>query len=226
MSDTRYQCDFCGQRFVREDRFLKHKCKQMERDEQFHSQDGQTAWSYYQSWMKAYRRVVPSPKSFLHSKFFNAFYRFALFVKRAQIPDTDIFIRLMREKDISPVLWDNDQVYALYLEHIDRRMGPIRHAEISINTLFDLADDSNVDVSEVFETITPNQLIQLIRQRKISPWILLNSSKFKEFFVSKTTSEEKIILESIIRPPYWKEKFQTKTKELTAIRKYITELRL
>lgn len=226
MVETRYKCHFCGQRFVNEDRFLKHKCKQMIKHEHFQSAEGQSAWTYYQNWMKAYHRFVPNSKSFLHSKYFNSFYRFALFVKKVQIPDTSAFIKLMKERDISPTIWTNDQVYTLYLEYMDSRVPSIKHAEITINTLFDLADELSVDVENVFQTINPNKLILLLRQRKLSPWILLNSSKFRDFFVQKTSSEEKIIIESIIRPQYWKKRFEMQPNEITTMKKYVAELHL
>jgi len=226
MSETRFQCQFCGHRFVHEDRFIKHRCKQMIRDEEFRSTEGQAAWLYYQKWMKAYRRLVPNSKAFLTSKYFNSFYRFAKFVKAAKIPDVDVFISLMKDRDISPTIWTNDQVYSLYLEYIDRKMTPLRHVEITINTLFDLADDKDVNIDDIFSIVTPNEIIQLLRQRKLSPWFLLNSAKFKEFFINKTTSEEKIVMESIIRPKYWKDRFDSGGKILTQIQFYASELHL
>lgn len=226
MAETRFQCKFCQQRFVHEDRFLNHKCKQMIRDEQVRSTEGQAAWVYYQEWMKSYQRIVPNIKSFLHSKYFNAFYRFALFVKTVRMPDTTMFIKMMREKDISPTIWTNDQVYSLYLEYLDRRGKPEKHAEITINTLFDIAEDNDVDIKDVFTITAPNQIIQLLRQRKISPWILLNSSKFATFFVQRTNPEERIIIESIIRPTYWKTKFEKHPDVIKKMKKYVQELHL
>lgn len=226
MPETNYQCKFCKTRFVHEDRFIRHRCKQMIRDEEFRSIEGQRAWAFYQSWMKAYRRMVPSAKSFLHSKYFNSFMRFVNFAKKVHMPDTDAFIWLMKEKDISPTIWANDQVYALYLEFMDRKVAPKRHAEITINTLFDLADEHECSVEDIFNSLTPNEVIDLLRRRQISPWILLHSTKFKEFFVNETSSEEKIIMESIIRPPYWKSKFQANPDAVKVMQLYVTELKL
>ncbi len=76
-----------------------------------------------------------------------------------KIPDTDAFIWLMKERDIDPTIWTNDQVYTLFLEFMDRKVSPKRHAEITINTLFDEADERNIQVSEIFDHITPNELI-------------------------------------------------------------------
>ena len=226
MVDTNYQCKFCHHRFVSETRFLKHRCKQMIRDEEFRSPEGQAAWGYYQKWMREYQRFVSNYKSFLQSKYFNSFLKFAKFVKKVRIPDIDVFVRLMKEKDIHPTIWTNDKVYSLYLEYADRKLSPMKHAEITINTLFDYAEDKEVEVVDVFDNITPNEVIHFLRQRRLSPWILLHSDKFRTLYINKTTSEEKVILESIIRPQYWKHKFETQPKTVQIMKKYVSELQL
>jgi hypothetical protein len=198
----------------------------MIRDEEFRSPSGQAAWSYYQKWMRAYQRIVPKPQAFIKSKFYTSFIKFTKFVRKTNMPDTDTFIWLMKEKDISPTLWCNDQVYSLYLEFIDRRAVPEKQATITIDTLFKLSDAGEVDVGEIFNLLEANELIQLLRQRRVSPWILLNSAKFRVFFVEKTTPEQKIILESIIRPEYWKGKFAANPKVVKKMKLFVDELQL
>jgi hypothetical protein len=226
MREKRFECKFCKTKFAIEQRFINHRCKHMIRDEEFRSPTGQAAWLYYQKWMKAYRRIVPKSSAFLHSKFYNSFMRFAKFVKATSMPDTDMFIWLMREEDISPTIWTNDQVYAKYLEFMDRRAPPVKQAEITINTLFELSEEYECEVGDLFDILTPNEVIHLLRQRRLSPWILLNSSKFKEFFVNRVSTEERIIMESIIRPSYWGEKFSTSASDVERMKLYVAELSL
>lgn len=225
-NDAPYKCTKCGQRFVHENRYLAHHCKQMKREEMFKEAIGQSAWMLYQKWMRSYGKAAPNASAFLSSKYFNSFVRFAEFVKKTRMVDVDLFIAIMKDRDIAPVLWTNDQVYALYLEHIDKKLAPERHVEITINTLFDYADDNEVDVSEIFNVLTPNDVIQLLRERRLSPWVLLNSSKFKEFFTKKTSGEHRVILESLIRPTYWKAKFAANPELVKQMRVYVSELKL
>ena len=131
----------------------------------------------------------------------------------------------MKEKDISPTIWKSDEAYALYLEFIDRKGDPVKQAEITINTLFDIAEAADCGVDEVFEILTGAELIQLLRERRLSPWILLHSVKFSQFFAT-TLPEERIIIESIIRPKYWAEKFQKNPNSIELMRKYTKELNL
>ncbi len=226
MKEKRFQCTFCEQRFHLETRFMKHRCKQMQRDEEFRTTNGQAAWQHYQKWMKAYRRTVPKSSAFLHSKFYNSFIRFAKFVKKVHLPDPELFIKLMKDKEISPTIWHDDQVYALYLEFLDRRAPPIKQAQITINTLFDFATERECDVSDIFNVLTSNEVIHLLRQRRLSPWILLNSTKFTQFFINNVVGEERIIMESIIRPDYWSEKFSTCPEDVERMKLYVAELSL
>lgn len=226
MISKNFECSFCGKGFVSEDRFLKHRCKQMIREEEFKTPIGQAAWLYYQKWMKEHHRQVPKSASFLHSKFYSSFHRFAQFVKRVSMPDVDAFIKLMVTRDIHPSIWNTDDAYALYLEYLDRRGDPTKHAEITINTLFDIADAAQCQVGDVFDVLTPPEVIQLLRERRLSPWILLNSKKFMQFYVSRVSAEERIMMESIIRPTYWAEKFKKHPEMLKNMKTYVMELKM
>lgn len=226
MKERNYECRYCKTRFVHEDRFMKHRCQQMERHELFESPIGQAAWLYYQEWMKAYRRQPPKSVGFLKSKFFKSFVRFAKFVKETGLPDPSTFILLMKERDISPTLWTNDQIYALYLEFLDRRGNPTKQAEITIDTLFNLAEDYQCDVNEVFNYVSPSEIIQLLRARRLSPWILLNSKAFMEFFVNQVNNEERLIIESIVRPQYWATKFRKHPDDRETMKMFVKELNM
>ncbi len=194
MKQEHFECMHCHGKFVREDRYLAHRCKMMERDEEFHTPIGQSAWVYYDKWMRAYRRLVPAPSAFLKSRYYQSFVKFAKMVQVLHLPDVDAFILLMKEKDISPTIWANDQVYAIYLEYLDRRSTPAQQAKITVDTLFKIADAAECEVSDVFTILEPNEVISLLRERRISPWLLLFSPKFKDFLVNHTTPEQRIVM--------------------------------
>lgn len=222
----KYECKFCGTRFKIESRYMSHRCRAMIRDEQIRTPLGHTAWSYYQKWMKSHRRAVPSIETFLTSKFYTTFIKFAQFAQKVGLPDVDTFIWYMREKKIPPVIWINNDIYTSYIEFIDKKSDPNKQALQTIDRLFKLADEFQVDVSDVFEHLDPNDVILMLHRRQISPWILLHSKKFREFLINKTTDQEKIILESIIRPDYWAGKKKQFPEVVAQMKKYVHELDL
>jgi len=197
----------------------------MQRDEEFRTPIGQAAWMYYQEWMKVHRRQVPRADSFLHSKFYRSFIKFSKFVRTVQMPDPKLFIWLMKEKDVEPVLWATDGAYAAYLEFTDRKGDPRTQANITIDTIFKIADVAEVSHTDVFDVVTSAEVIQLLRQRRLSPWLLLHSKKFHTF-VLNSSSEERTILETIIRPKYWGKKFQDNPETVALMKRYVSELNL
>lgn len=222
----KFECKFCGTRFKIETRFMSHRCKAMQRDDQIKTPLGQTAWSYYQKWMKSYRRTIPSIETFLSSKFYTSFIKFAQFAQKVGLPDIDTFIWYMKEKNIPPVIWVNSDIYASYIEFVDKKSDPNKQATRTIEYLFRLAEEYQVDVSEIFDYLVPNDVILMLHRRQLSPWILLHSQKFKEFLVNKTTDQEKIALEAIIRPSYWADKKAKHPEIVVQMKKYVNELDL
>lgn len=223
MKEANFKCNHCGHLFVFEDRLLRHRCKQMIRKEEMETPIGQAAWFHYQTWMRAQHHLIPHIKSFLHSKYYQSFIRFAKFAKQVRIPDPDLYIQQMVNLDMQPLLWTNDQVYATFIEYMDKKVPANKNAQITINTLFDFAAALNCEIYEVFNHIDPNECIQLIRQRKLSPWLLLKSSKFFTF-LGKLSQDQKIVMETIIRPKYWSEKLNSNPEIVEQMKKFVKEL--
>jgi len=226
VSDYKYECTFCGSKFKLEDRFMNHECKEMRRDAEIKTPIGQAAYSLYEKWMKAQRRNVPKLETFLTSRYYNTFVKFAKFAKKVGLPDTDLFISYMIKTDIPPTIWVNDQVYAGYIEYLDKRADPTKQAQSTIDYLFKVADSLDVDVSEVFEHLDGNDVIQMLTRRQLSPWILINSPKFKQFLIHRVTDEQRITMEVIIRPKLWAEKKANHPDIIAQMKKYVQELNL
>jgi hypothetical protein len=198
----------------------------MLRDEEIRTPLGQAAWSYYQKWMKSQRKAVHSIESFLTSKYYTTFIKFAQFAQKVGLPDTDAFIWYMTEKEIQPVIWVNDKIYESYINFVDTKSDPYQQAKKTFDFMFKIADEFECDISDIFNYLDANDVIQMLHRRQMSPWILLHSPKFKQFLINKVTDSERIIMESIIRPDYWGEK-KTKNPEIVAyMKKFVRELDL
>ncbi len=220
-----YECKYCEQTFKIESRFINHHCKEMQKAEDLKSSVGQAAWLYYQKWMQAQKKPVSQPSSFLKSRHFNAFINFAKFVKRVKLVDTELFIHMMKDKSVQPQLWTHDQMYALYLEYIDRNTTPTKQATITMKTLAKIADAADCDVSEVFSMVHPIEILEMIRERKLSPWLLLRSVKFRAM-LEQVSDEERAVFEQLIRPSYWSAKFEINPKIVQRMTLLVKELNL
>jgi len=226
MKDAPYVCHFCHKRFQHENRFIKHKCKAMIREERLRTPIGQAAWRYYQDWMKFQRKRVPNDKTFLKSRYFESFNRFAELVRKLNLPKPDTFIKLMIDKDFPPTMWTSERPYSMYMEHLDRVASPHDHAQITVDTLLRLSDILDCKTENIFAELNPNEIIELIKERKLSPWILLHSAKFMMFFRDRTSTEQKIVLETLMRPKYWGTQFQKKPEFVKMMKEIVAEMNL
>lgn len=224
----RFICKFCQKSFAYESKFREHECKQMKRHLEIQTPIGQAAWSYYQFWMRTQHRHISSGiTSFLDSKYYISFVKFAKFVQKISLPDVNLYIKLMVQKTMPPPLWMSDEIYAVYLDHLDKKLTPSQHAEISINTLFAYAKKNGLDESEVdqiFDILHPNDLIAMLRERRLSPWLLLQSKSFARMLRDRTTPEQFIIIQTIIHPDVWHDKMAKHPDEVAKMKKYVEAL--
>ena len=221
---SHFTCKHCRKTFVREDRYLQHECKQMKREAELKSPTGQAALHYYQLWMRNMKRMPPPPGTFLTSKYFRTFIEFVKFSKAVDLPMPEKFIWLMVQKSYSPTMWRNDEVYSMYIEFLDRKVPPMEQARLSIKTLIDYAEKKDVDLSEAFNVMTAQEVIHLLRVRRLSPWLLLFSKTFKNLFQNRTTPEQKIIIQNLVRPEYWAEKKDDHPDSVAVIKTYVAEM--
>jgi hypothetical protein len=226
LKEANFRCSHCGHNFVYEDRLLKHRCKQMLRKEEFQTPLGQAAWQHFQTWMRSNHKLIPAAKAFLHSKFYGAFMRFAKFCKDTRIPDPELYIRFMIKLDIPPSMFTNNQIYAAFIEEMDKNVPAVKNAKITIETLFNTAEDMGCTVDEVFDKIDPNDLIQLLIQRKVSPWLLLRSPKFNKLYHSRMSKDQRMVLETIIIPKIWAQKLKNHPEDVEKIEQFVKALGL
>lgn len=222
-TEAEWRCGYCAKTFATEDGFMNHACQVRDRLDELRSVIGQAAYLYYSEWMKCYKRKPPSAETFSTSRYYRSFVNFAEHVKKLNIPDIGFFIKLMSEKDISPMLWRRDQCYTLYLQHFDKNIDPIEQVALSIETLIDISEKENVALTEVFVHIGVRTIMELIRLRKLTPWLLFCSKSFG-LFLKTLTEEEMHELMRLINPTYWQEKLQLNPEVVDDIKKITEEM--
>jgi hypothetical protein len=220
-----YECTWCKKNYTREKAFMEHKCPVRARMEQLRSPLGQAAYMFYAKWMHASKRAIPEQATFMTSKFYESFIRFAKFNKALQLPSTELYVQVMMQKDIPPNLWTDDRAYSIYLEHMEYHIDPKLSIIMTSESLAKLCKEYECEISDVFARVNKNDVIQLIRERKLSPWILLRSPRFHEF-LGDCSREQLAMIETLIDAPFWKKKFKADPKTTKFVGLCIQELGL
>lgn len=220
---AQFTCQYCHKVFVLEQRFMHHVCKPMMRERDIQSPDGQAAFIYYMLWFRALNRGTPSHAAFGASKLFNAFIEFVRFARSVSLPAPEKFIWLMVQKTFQPSMWRGDEVYAIYMEYLDRQIPPLDQISMSFKVIASKAAFNDIDLSEVFSLYTTNELIHMVRTRQLSPWMLLFSKKFRGLMDTMST-EQRLVMENLIRPNYWAAQFQDHKAQLTTVKMLVHEM--
>lgn len=224
--EAHFTCKWCHKQFVREQYYLAHECKQMKRDKEAKSVKGQAALSYYQHWFRAQRRSIPRPEAFVESSKFRTLMNFVDYVNKVGMQYPEKFIWLMVEKKLDPIFWTSKEAYAMYLDFVDVDQDPMEQVASSVDTLANIAEQHDVDVSEVFNVIAPAEVLSLLETRKVSPWLLILSKKFHQMCASKASTEQQAIFETLIRPTVWTQKLAKHPNLVKSIRTIVKEMNI
>ncbi len=208
-----FRCEYCGQVYQREGAFLRHACEQMERAQIFETPLGQSAYFMYQKWWSLRKRIPPGADKFKDSTQFRAMVKFADFARKTKL-NVDVYLAMVIKHQLTPEHWLRDDVYAKYLEYIDKTMTGQEQIKMCADYILKLSEALDCDTGDVFTHLEPQEIMQLVRDRKLSPWILLHSKQFKVWLV-RQDHDTQLRLQDLIRPVYWKLRFDKEQSAVT-----------
>ena len=217
-----WTCHHCKRTFVQEKAFMSHVCKQKKRAEEIKTIMGQNAFSYYTMWMKARKFKTQSIDSFVSSMYYTSFINFANQVKNLKIDKPDLYIRLMVRRGIGPAMWCNNQAYVEYLKFCDKQADPYEMVACSLEVLERHAAIANVKIGDIFVHLGFKFILELIKLRQLSPWLLLHSQRFHEFLVSLDEQDLRLIT-STLNFPFWTDYLEDKSSIRAELRELIAK---
>ena len=214
-----FQCTHCGKLYKREKAFMAHTCDQMERASIMRSNIGMQSYGYYKTWLNSKRKSKVNIETFSTSKFFKQFVKFSKWCRGTKLHDTTGYIRFMIMKDFPPYMWTSHEVYQQYLEFVDKKWGPEEHINQTIKFLerfaAKLTDDMYVKPKNPIQYALIEMdivsMAKLVTNRHISPWVLLNSTVFKDKFITAGPEKRKALLRTI-DIEYWQAKMANDTE--------------
>jgi hypothetical protein len=223
------QCTHCGKIFRNPDKLLTHSCDKMVRHNRvINTAVGRKALLLFQLWVRIKTKMsktMISVESFIASRFCQTFLNFVEWSTKTNLPDVEKYINTMVSWKFEPNMWMMDQVYVKYIDFIDRTASVDDHVRNTFNTLSKIASAADCDVNQAIHQLEVNQLMVLVRARKISPWVLLKMNGFQQIYGSLSTLQKSKLIETIV-PNYWKEKFVQFPDETSDIVEFVKRLGL
>ena len=186
---------------------MGHTCTQMERSKEIQTIVGQQSYRLYCYWLEKQRKKAPPIETFLVSTYYGTFIRFVEWSRDTGIPDNKKFIDLMIESKLSPSLWKRNEAYQIYMDYVDKRSDPLDQVAITIETISALSEGLGIPHGDVFGVFSCGEITELIQQRRLSPWLLFCSSKFREW--TKTLrDDQRMQLMKNIGVGFWSDRLE------------------
>lgn len=206
----KFKCSYCGRLFVRERSWESHLtvCPVKVKQDRAKTPTGIAAFTFYAQWRKQKGHGKVEVQSFMDSRFYSVFLKFSEFVIDKSIPNPEMYVELMISRKIDPSMWCHSSSYSEFFKWYTRRYHPYNQVEDTVAFLTSLSEQHGMDVQAMVKSLKVEQMVQYIRQRKISPWVFVNSSVMKSVIPSLDTQQKKI-LEVVLDLPYIKEASET-----------------
>lgn len=204
---------------------MAHECKEMLRSREIQTMQGQQAYQLYKLWLEKQRRKAPGIEVFITSTFYTSFYKFAGHARTLGINDPELFVAIMVTREISPALWVRDECYQEYVEHLDKKSDPYRQAENTLNEMIKLSEKLDCPIGQVFDKLKHGELMAMLNQHKLSPWVLFCSTKFKHRLTTFDADERALVMKTI-GVSYWAHALEQKPEIVRDLRVLVSEVGL
>jgi len=177
---------------------------------------GVVLFKLYKFWLKDKKRSVKyvDHQTFIHSTHYKPFVRFMEFAKKNSLPNKELYISYCNSRDISPKSWTDAKLYEEFIAWYDELYPYNKQLEISIKTIFQICEWLELDdPAQIFDELDSKTILELLRRRKISPWLFFNSAVFMDYLKTRASAVERDHIQLVTNPVRWKTIFKDNPKK-------------
>jgi hypothetical protein len=222
-----HTCVHCNTKFTKEKTLVIHTCepkrRHLARNEK-HVIIGYQAFNrFFQLTQK--HSDLKTYETFSKSPYYNAMVKFGSFVNNIKPLYPDKFIDWVVTSGIKLDHWCRDELYEKYILHLIRTESVETALERSIKHMTIWASNHNSVWNHYFNYVSTNRAMFDIKDGKISPWLILNSSSGKKM-LDQLDDTQLSAISIIIDPHFWIKKFKEEKEDLELVKQIIKEANL
>jgi len=222
-----YTCEHCGHGFTKEKTLIVHVCEQKRRalaKSEKHVVLG------YDTYNRFYRKTQNAKTDktyddFARSPYYNAFVKFGSFVSNVNPLYPDRFIDFVVTSGVKLDHWCRDELYDKYVLDLIKTEAVETALERSIKHMIKWGEDNNAEWNHYFSYVSLNRATFDIRDGKVSPWVILNSTNGKKL-LSRLADEQLNAIAQQIDPPFWVNKFKRQSSDVSLVKEVVKESNL
>lgn len=214
----RFGCQYCNKTFARESTLSVHVCVGKQRalaKSESHVRIAFEAFNRFHKYNQGSNRDKTYDE-FAKSKFYTGFVKFGSFVNNVKPLYPDKYIEYVIKNSVALDQWCNETVYEKYVLALIKT-EPIESAlERAVIHMNKWGEKTGNNWNDYFRNVSLNRAIYDIKDGKISPWLILNSSNGKRM-LSQLDDSQLAYLGKILDPTFWPIKFQRQASDTSLV---------
>lgn len=227
VAEQSFTCVHCKSKFSKEKTLIVHTCEPKRRHlarSEKHVLIGYQAYNrFFQLTQK--HSDIKSYEHFAKSPYYNAMVKFGSFVNNINPLYPDKFVDWIVTSGIKLDHWCREELYEKYVLHLIHTESVETALERSIKHMTSWAENNNSLWNHYFNYVSTNRAMYDIKDGKVSPWLILNSTSGKKM-LGLFDDIQLAAISTIIDPQIWVKKFKQQTQDLELVKQVIKEANL
>lgn len=219
-----YICQYCNKGFMQEKTLVVHVCEQKRRALAKTERHVVLGYDTYNKFYKISQNAKGDKTydEFARSPYYNAFIKFGSFVSNVNPLYPDQFINYVVRSGVKLDHWCREELYEKYVLDLIKT-EPVEVAlERSIKHMMEWAENNKSVWNHYFLYVSLSRATYDIKDGKVSPWLILNSSNGKEM-LKKLSDEQLVAISNIIDLQFWLNKFKKLPSDTELVRQVVKE---
>jgi hypothetical protein len=222
--EQQYVCQYCKKGFMKENTLMVHVCEQKRRalaKTEKHVVLGYDTFNQFYKISQNFKGEK-SYDDFAKSPYYNAFVKFGSFVSNVNPLYPEKFIHYVVTSGVKLDHWCREELYDNYVVDLIKR-EPVEVAlERSIIHMQNWGEANSAAWNHYFLYVSLSRATYDIKDGKISPWLVLNSTSGKDM-VRKFDDSQLTAVGAIMDVPYWLNKFQKLPDDVDLVKQIVRE---
>lgn len=219
--ERRFKCAFCTKIFTRKSWFDKHMCTKKKRfmeSKNIHTIKAHMLFTHWQRRTGFLRRgKEKTMEEFCKSPYYNTFKELVPYTEKHHIVPAYQYVNWLVENRVPEKYWRDISGLDEYREYYREQEDPESGVEMSVENIKAWCSDRNLNTAQFFNKITPGQALNMVRENRLSPWVLFSYEPCLIDLVNRFAGETLHTLDEHIDIQYWVTKIETEEAQKTRV---------
>lgn len=222
-----YRCTFCNRDFKRKTWFDKHMCDKKKRFLDSNNITVIRAHRLFNHWQRRTGLLrngrMKDMEEFCKSPFYGAFVKLAEFAEQEYVVSSYKYVDWLVDHNIREADWYRTDKLEQFREYVRKTEDPETQVETTIKNITVWCEDNHIEQVEFFSSITPGQALNMVRENRLSPWVLFGYEQCVEQLVTRFSGEIEFALDDHINVAYWIDKVREDQENCNKVQKMCQE---